>query len=95
MGARDMTHDPGSEAPGSEEGGPEGAPPARAPGPNWGLGLDLGIRLGVSVAIGLGGGLLLDNWLGTSPAFTLVGMVLGIGAAMITIWNVARDAMRR
>jgi F0F1-type ATP synthase assembly protein I len=51
--------------------------------------------LGLSVAIGLGGGLLLDNWLNTSPIFTLIGMVLGIGAAMVTIWNVARDAMRR
>jgi F0F1-type ATP synthase assembly protein I len=63
--------------------------------PNWALGLDLGVRLGVSVAIGLGGGLLLDNWLDTTPIFTLIGMVLGIGAAMVTIWNVARDAMRR
>ena len=69
-------------------------PPSKRP-PNWGLGLDLGVRLGVSVAIGLGGGLLLDNWLRTSPIFTLIGMVLGIGAAMVTIWNVARDAMRR
>jgi ATP synthase protein I len=90
MEDRDMARDPGSE-----EGGREDTPPARAPEPNWGLGLDLGIRLGISVAIGLGGGLLLDNWLGTSPIFTLVGMVLGIGAAMVTIWNVARDAMRR
>jgi F0F1-type ATP synthase assembly protein I len=71
----------------------DGPPPARPP--NWALGLDLGIRLGLSVGIGLGGGLLLDNWLGTTPIFTLVGMVLGIGAAMVTIWNVARDAMRR
>jgi F0F1-type ATP synthase assembly protein I len=63
--------------------------------PNWALGLDLGVRLGVSVGIGLGGGLLLDNWLDTTPIFTLIGMVLGIGAAMVTIWNVARDAMRR
>lgn len=63
--------------------------------PNWALGLDLGIRLGVSVAIGVGGGLLLDNWLRTIPLFTLIGMVLGIGAAMVTIWSVARDAMRR
>ena len=73
--------------------GPTDGPPARPP--NWALGLDLGIRLGISVAIGLGGGLLLDNWLNTSPIFTLIGMVLGIGAAMVTIWNVARDAMRR
>jgi F0F1-type ATP synthase assembly protein I len=56
---------------------------------------DLGIRLGVSVAIGLGAGLLLDNWLRTSPIFTLLGMVIGIAAAMYTIWDVARDAMRR
>ena len=56
--------------------------------------MDLGIRLGVSVAIGLGGGLILDNWLHTLPLFTLVGMVLGIGAAMAT-WSVARDAMRK
>jgi F0F1-type ATP synthase assembly protein I len=71
----------------------DGTPPKRPP--NWALGLDLGVRLGLSVAIGLGGGLLLDNWLRTSPIFTLIGMVLGIGAAMVTIWNVARDAMRR
>lgn len=84
-----MAHDPqptGNRRP--------GGPPSSRP-PNWALGMDLGIRLGVSVAIGLGGGLLLDNWLGTSPILTLIGMVLGIGAAMVTIWSVARDAMRR
>lgn len=69
--------------------------PTAPPTPNWGLGLDLGIRLGVSVALGLGGGLLVDNWLHTSPIATLIGMVLGIGAAMITIWKVASGAMRR
>jgi ATP synthase protein I len=60
-----------------------------------GLALDLGLRLGVSIIIGLGAGLLVDKWLGTSPIFLLVGMVLGIAAAMYTIWDVARDAMRR
>ena len=63
--------------------------------PSMGLAFDLGLRLGISVILGLGGGLLLDAWLGTSPIFTLVGMVLGIAAAMYTIWDVARDAMRR
>jgi F0F1-type ATP synthase assembly protein I len=62
---------------------------------NWAIAFDLGIRLGISVILGLGGGLLLDSWLRTTPIFTLVGMVLGIGAAMYTIWDVARDAMRR
>jgi F0F1-type ATP synthase assembly protein I len=67
--------------------------PSRSAG--MGVAFDLGIRLGVSVAIGLGAGLLLDNWLDTTPIFILIGMVLGIGAAMYTIWDVARDAMRR
>jgi F0F1-type ATP synthase assembly protein I len=74
---------------------PTGAPPDRARPPNWGIAFDLGLRLGISVIVGLGGGLLLDAWLRTSPVFTLIGMVLGIGAAMYTIWDVARDAMRR
>ena len=59
------------------------------------MALDLGVRLGVSVFLGLGAGLLLDSWLHTSPIFTLIGMVVGIAAAMYTIWDVARDAMRR
>jgi F0F1-type ATP synthase assembly protein I len=64
-------------------------------GPNWGIAFDLGLRLGISILIGLGGGLLADQWLHTRPLFTLIGMVLGIGAAMVTIWNVARQAMRK
>jgi F0F1-type ATP synthase assembly protein I len=53
------------------------------------------VRLGVSVILGLGIGLVVDNWLATSPIFTLVGMVLGVAAAMYTIWDVASKAMRR
>ena len=79
------------------DGGTEPEDPRRgaAGQPNWGVAFDLGIRLGISVILGLGGGLLVDSWLGTSPIFTLVGMVLGIGAAMYTIWDVARGSMRR
>jgi F0F1-type ATP synthase assembly protein I len=74
------------------------ASPERGEGtsaPNWGLAFDLGLRLGISIILGLGAGLLLDGWLRTSPIFTLIGMVLGIGAAMYTIWDVAHDAMRK
>jgi ATP synthase protein I len=53
------------------------------------------VRLGISVVLGLVLGLVVDGWLHTSPIFTLVGVVLGIGAAMYTIWDVARGAMRR
>ena len=83
-----MTDDPG---PGD---GPREPAPASSTA-SWGLVFDIGIRMGVSEAIGLGGGLLLDNWLGTRPIFTLIGMVLGIAAAMYSLWDVARDAMRR
>lgn len=82
---------------------PDGNAPHEAPhkgrrsatSPNWAIAFDLGLRLGISVILGLGGGLLLDGWLHTSPIFTLIGMVFGIGAAMYTIWDVAHDAMRR
>jgi F0F1-type ATP synthase assembly protein I len=73
-------------------GGGDAAGPQSA---NWGLAFDLGLRLGISVVLGVGGGLLTDSWLHTSPIFTLIGMVLGIGAAMYTIWDVARQSMRR
>ena len=67
----------------------------RPPSASWGLVLDLGLRLGISVVLGVGGGLLVDSWLRTTPIFTLIGMALGIAAAMYTIWDVARQSMGR
>jgi len=67
----------------------------QVPAASMGIAFDLGLRLGISVVLGLGGGLLLDSWLHTSPIFTLIGTVLGIAAAMYTIWDVANNAMRR
>jgi F0F1-type ATP synthase assembly protein I len=69
--------------------------PANVPPPqNWGVVLDLGMRLGLSVVIGVVAGVLLDNWLNTSPLFTLIGVVVGVGAAMYSIWDVAKDGMK-
>ena len=62
---------------------------------NWGIALDLGIRLGAAVMIGFFSGLLLDGLFGTRPLLLLVGTTLGVAAAMYTIWDVARKAMRR
>jgi F0F1-type ATP synthase assembly protein I len=53
------------------------------------------MRLGLSVLIGIGAGVLLDNWLHTSPLFTLIGVVVGVGAAMYSIWDVARAGMKQ
>ncbi len=65
------------------------------PAQNWGIVLDLGMRLGLSVLIGIGAGVVLDNWLHTSPLFTLIGVVVGVGAAMYSIWDVARAGMKQ
>lgn len=61
---------------------------------NWGMVLDLGMRLGLSVIIGVGAGVLIDGWADTRPLFTLIGVIIGVGAAMYSIWDVARDSMR-
>lgn len=81
-----------------DDGANRDTPGARAGGSrtaDWGIAFDLGVRLGISVILGVGGGLLLDSWLRTSPILTLLGVVVGIGAAMVTIWDVAHKAMRR
>ncbi len=72
--------------------------PARRPAvptANWGLAFDLGLRLGLAIVIGLLLGLAVDNWLGTRPAFTLIGLVFGVAAAFYTIWDVAKKSMNR
>lgn len=74
--------------------GPEKRPGRTRSPQNWGVAMDLGLRLGLSVVIGVVGGVLVDNWLGTSPIFTLIGVAVGIGAAMYSIWDVARDEMK-
>lgn len=58
-------------------------------------GLALGWDLVGSVAAGLVIGVLLDRWLGTSPAFVLVGLVVGLfGSTWRLVQQSARDARR-
>ena len=49
--------------------------------------------LGCSIVVGLilciGGGLLLDRWVGTKPIFTLVGVGLGLATAGYLLWQLA------
>jgi F0F1-type ATP synthase assembly protein I len=86
---------PAMEPDAGQQDGDDGKPAEGSQAANWGMAFDLGLRLGISVVLGVGGGLLLDSWLHTSPILTLIGVVLGIGAAMYTIWDVARKGMRR
>jgi len=47
------------------------------------------------VMIGFFSGLALDGLFGTRPVLLLVGTAFGVAAAMYTIWDVARRAMRK
>jgi F0F1-type ATP synthase assembly protein I len=62
--------------------------------PGFGLVFDLGLRLVVSILLGLGLGLLLSDWFGSS-LYVLLGLTLGVAAAMYTIWDVARETLRK
>lgn len=65
------------------------------PTDGFALAFDIGIRLVLSIVIGLGAGVLADGWLHSGPVLTLLGMLLGIAAAMYTIWDVAQQGRRR
>jgi ATP synthase protein I len=52
-----------------------------------------GLELAVSIAVGAIGGLLLDNWLGTKPLLTLVGLVFGAIAGFRGLYRTTRKAM--
>lgn len=47
--------------------------------------LDLVYILPGTVLVGTGGGFLLDRWLGTRPAFVLIGFLLGVVAGLYYI----------
>jgi F0F1-type ATP synthase assembly protein I len=47
-----------------------------------------------AVVVGLVLGLLLDHAAGTSPAFTLAGIALGIVAGAVAFWARVRSALR-
>ena len=54
----------------------------------------LGGLLAAAVVAGLVIGLLVDGWLGTSPAFTLVGIGVGILAGGVGSWIRIRSVLR-
>ncbi|MGD0314192.1 MAG: AtpZ/AtpI family protein [Acidimicrobiales bacterium] len=73
--------------------GPDPPTPGRGSDPVRGAVEFLTLGLTVAVALLVCGalGYLVDRWLGTSPWFTLVGVVLGIAAAvLLTVSRVRR-----
>ena len=54
----------------------------------------IGMALVVATVIGLGGGYYLDQWLGTMPWLTLVGLGLGIAAGFVNLFRSVKRAER-
>lgn len=63
---------------------------AEKPAPNAFDLIALGLTMAILVGAGLGLGILVDDWLGSSPICTFVGLFLGVGFAGLAMWNQAR-----
>ena len=51
----------------------------------------VGLAFVISIVIGVGGGLLVDRWLGTSPVGFFVGFFLGVAAGILTVVRASRS----
>jgi len=70
---------------------PEDAEQARSSG----VMASAGWAFAISVVLGLGGGMLLDRWLGTSPWLLFVGLGLGFAAGVSNLVRATNAASRR
>jgi F0F1-type ATP synthase assembly protein I len=59
--------------------GPQKDPIGRGFGAGYAI-VGAGFQFAFAILLFLGGGVLLDCWLGTRPLFTLVGVAIGLGA---------------
>ncbi len=64
---------------------PEGPDEPVKPLPGAMAFVGLGTTVAGCVAVGVGGGIALDARLGTSPLFLVIGLVLGLAAAVATV----------
>lgn len=51
----------------------------------------LGWQLAITILLAFGAGMLLDRWLGTGKAMTIVMSLLGVGAGLWTVLRAARE----
>ena len=54
----------------------------------------IGMTMVLSTVIGLAGGYFLDQWLGTKPWLTLIGLGFGIAAGFVNLFRSVRTAER-
>lgn len=55
--------------------------------------LGIGWYVALCIALGIGGGVWLDRWLGIAPLFTLLGLFLGLGAAFYGSYRMLVEAL--
>jgi ATP synthase protein I len=60
-----------------------------APGGGLGFGFRIAVDLLAGLAVGVGLGLLLDRWLGTTPFLLIVFFFLGAAAGMLNVYRTA------
>jgi len=74
-------------------------PPARS---SWQTGfreaapyLSLGVQLAATMLVAIGGGYLLDQWLGTLPWFLVGGAMLGMASVIVQLVRLSQTLSRR
>lgn len=61
----------------------------QAQGRAMGAGVRIGVELVAALLVGVGGGLLIDNWLGTGPWGLIIMFFLGAGAGILNVYRLA------
>ncbi len=51
----------------------------------------LGTSIAASLGLAMGGGYVLDRWLGTRPLFLMLGILVGLGAAFDTLRDMTKQ----
>lgn len=69
--------------------------PGKGGASNAGVGFRIAVELIAALAVGVGIGLLLDNWLGTKPWMLITFFILGCGAGFTNLIRVARELDRK
>jgi ATP synthase protein I len=72
-----------------QNGGKRGGAGAKeAPLAGLGFAVRIGVEMVAALAVGAGIGWLLDQWLGTGPWLMVVFLILGMGAAVMSVYRV-------
>jgi len=55
----------------------------------------IGIQVGFTVAIGITGGIYLDQWLETGPWLTILGLLIGVISGFTRLFQIGKDLNQR